>query len=107
MDGDKVLQRATSRQRADGWGWWNHKECCLAESVLVKKSLWAETRHYNERHHGKGPMDGVDGTVKNVVWQSLTVYYNERHHGKGPMDRLGGTFKNVVQATVTDQGEPH
>ena len=23
--------------------------------------------YYNERHHGKGPMDGVGGTVKNTV----------------------------------------
>ena len=23
---------------------------------------------YNERHHGKGPMDGVGGTVKNVMF---------------------------------------
>ena len=27
----------------------------------------------------------------NVKW-----YYNERHHGKGPMDGLGGTVKNIV-----------
>ena len=26
---------------------------------------------YNERHHGKGPMDGVGGTVKNVVFQDV------------------------------------
>ena len=23
--------------------------------------------NYNEEHHGKGPMDGVSGTIKNVV----------------------------------------
>ena len=28
--------------------------------------------------------------------QSLTCFYNERHHGKGPMDGVGGTVKNVV-----------
>ena len=28
---------------------------------------------------------------KHVVW-----CYNERHHGKGPMDSVGGTVKNVV-----------
>ena len=27
--------------------------------------------HYNEAHHGKGPMDGVGGTVKNVVFRNV------------------------------------
>ena len=27
--------------------------------------------HYNESHHGKGPMDSVGGTVKNVVFQKV------------------------------------
>ena len=27
--------------------------------------------HYNESHHGKGPMDGVGGTVKNVVFRNV------------------------------------
>ena len=26
----------------------------------------------------------------------ITWYYNERHHGKGPMDGIGGTIKNIV-----------
>ena len=26
------------------------------------------TRYYNEKHHGKGPMDGIGGCVKNVVY---------------------------------------
>ena len=25
--------------------------------------------HYNEAHHGKGPMDGVGGTIKRVVFE--------------------------------------
>ena len=37
-----------------------------ASTVLSNKSL---TWCYNERHHGKGPMDGVGGTVKNVVFR--------------------------------------
>ena len=24
--------------------------------------------HYNDDHHGKGPMDGVDGTIERVVF---------------------------------------
>ena len=40
----------------------------LAGTVLPKKSLkW----FYNERYHGKGPMDGVGGTVKNVVFRKV------------------------------------
>ena len=38
----------------------------LTSTVLSNKSL---TWCYNERHHGKGPMDGVGGTVKNVVFR--------------------------------------
>ena len=30
-------------------------------------------------------------------------YYNERHHGKGPMDGIGGTFKNKVYRDVMFQ----
>ena len=40
----------------------------LAGTVLPNKSLaW----FYNERHHGKGPMDGIGGTVKNVVFRKV------------------------------------
>ena len=27
---------------------------------------------------------------------TIQRYYNERHHGKGPMDRVGGTVKNMI-----------
>ena len=27
--------------------------------------------YYNERHHGKGPMDGICGTVKNLVFHDV------------------------------------
>ena len=27
--------------------------------------------HYNEAHHGKGPMDGIGGTVKNMVYRRV------------------------------------
>ena len=40
----------------------------LAGAMLPKKSL---TWCYNERHHGKGPMDGVGGTVKNAVYREV------------------------------------
>ena len=28
-------------------------------------------RYYNERHHGKGPMDGIEGLLKNVVFRAV------------------------------------
>ena len=40
----------------------------LAGNIFPDKSLsW----YYNERHHGKGPMDGVGGTIKNVIFQKV------------------------------------
>lgn len=27
--------------------------------------------HFNEAHHGKGPMDGIGGTIKNVVYRNV------------------------------------
>lgn len=27
--------------------------------------------HFNEAHHGKGPMDGIGGTIKNVVYRKV------------------------------------
>ena len=36
----------------------------LVNTVLPEKTLsW----HYNERHHGKGPIDGIGGMAKNVI----------------------------------------
>ena len=29
------------------------------------------TRYYNERHHGKGPMDGLGGCIKNIVYRAV------------------------------------
>ena len=40
----------------------------LAGTVLPNKSLMS---FYNEDHHEKGPMDGVGGTVKNVVFMKV------------------------------------
>ena len=38
----------------------------LASTLFLEKEIsW----FYNERHHGKGPMDGVDGIFKNVVFR--------------------------------------
>ena len=27
--------------------------------------------HYNETHHGKGPMDGIVGTIKSLVYRKV------------------------------------
>ena len=40
----------------------------LVGAILPNKS---PMRLHNERHHGKDPMDGVGGTVKNVVFQKV------------------------------------
>ena len=38
----------------------------LAGTIFLNKSLcW----FYNERHHGKGPMNGVSGTIKNAIFR--------------------------------------
>ena len=40
----------------------------LAGTIFWNKPLcW----FYNERHHDKGPMDGVGGTIKNVIFQKV------------------------------------
>ena len=40
----------------------------LSGTMFLNKSLcW----FYNERHHGKGPMDGVGGTIKNVFFRKV------------------------------------
>ena len=36
----------------------------------------------------------LTGTI--FLNKSLRWFYNERHHGKGRMDRVGGTFRNVI-----------
>ena len=37
----------------------------LAGTIMLQRPL---SPFYNERHHGKGLMDGVGGTVKNVIF---------------------------------------
>ena len=39
-------------------------------SILFPEN-YTVTRYYNERHHGKGPMDGVGGTVKNLTFRAV------------------------------------
>lgn len=39
-------------------------------------------------------LSGIDSSI------NLTWCYNERHHGKGPMDGVGGTLKNSIYRDV-------
>ena len=41
----------------------------LACAIFQEKHVW----YYNERHHGKGLMDGVGGTVKNVIFRKVKL----------------------------------
>ena len=56
---------------SDGIG--DQFRCCfvftlLAGTLLLNKSLmW----FYNDCHHGKGPMDGVGRTMKNIVFRKV------------------------------------
>ena len=33
--------------------------------------FFTESHQSNERHHGKGPMDGIEGLLKNVVFRAV------------------------------------
>ena len=58
----------------------------LAGTLFLEKEIsW----YYNERHHGKGPMDGVGGTLKNLVFRKVksgqtVVYTHQRTLQKLP-----------------------
>ena len=41
----------------------------LIKIQLEKNITW----HYNERGHGRGPMDGNEGTVKNLVFKKVKI----------------------------------
>ena len=38
--------------------------------ILFQKNVSLEW-HYNEAHHGKGPMDGINGTIKSLVYRKV------------------------------------
>lgn len=42
----------------------------LTVTVMLGRSLsW----FYNKRHHGKSPMDGVSGSMKNVIFRKIKL----------------------------------
>ena len=46
----------------------------LRNSDLVSCSSYYQPTdqwHYNEAHHGKGPMDGIGGTIKNMIFRQV------------------------------------
>ena len=40
-------------------------------NVTTVKVPWMVSWNYNERHHGKGPMDGLVGTLKRKVFNAV------------------------------------
>ena len=38
--------------------------------TIIQPGLHIEC-HYNEANHGKGPMDGIGGTIKNLVYRRV------------------------------------
>ena len=55
----------------------------FAGTLLLNKSLYW---FYNERHHGKGPMDGMSGTIKNATFQKVKSGQILVHTPKGFSD---------------------
>ena len=55
----------------------------FAGTLFLNKSLYW---FYNERHHGKGPMDGVGGTIKKVTFQKVKSGQIVAHTPKGFSD---------------------
>ena len=54
---------------------WSDGYCAKFRSCFVFRLLTKDlfdgvelTWNYNEKSHGKGPMDGVEGTVKNIIF---------------------------------------
>ena len=39
----------------------------LLEFATDHKLVW----YYNERHNGKGPMDGIGGTIKHLIFRDV------------------------------------
>ena len=55
---------------SDGCAGQFHSRYVLSLLLTLDKTVnlrW----YYNERHHGKGPMDGVGGTIKNRVYRDV------------------------------------
>ena len=55
---------------SDGCGAQFHSRFVFKSLSSYRADLITEW-NYNEAHHGKGPMDGIDGTIKNVVYQKV------------------------------------
>ena len=55
----------------------------FAGTLFLNKSLYW---FYNERNHGKGPMDDVGGTIKNVTFQNVKPGQIVVHTPKGFAD---------------------
>ena len=69
-----------------------------SKHVFPLTSLFPEsfnvTRYYNEGHHGKCPMDGIEGCVKSVVYRAVMA---QREVIKSPKE-----FPECAQKLVKD-----
>ena len=66
----------------------------LTGKMFLNKSLcW----FYKERHHSKGPMDGVGGTIKNVIFRKVKSGQTVVHTPK----ELSDTVMKFVLSIIT------
>ena len=74
----------------------------LSGTLLVDKSLsW----FYNERHHGKGPMDGVGGTLKNVVFRKVKSNKAVIHNPKEFAEAASEFVPSVITIYMPSESE--
>ena len=59
--------------------------------------------NYNEAHHGKGPMDGIGGTIKNVVYRKVKtgkVIFNSAEEFHEAANKFIPSIKSLFQTAV-------
>ena len=59
--------------------------------------------HYNEAHHGKGPMDGVGGTIKNLVFRGVK---SGKVFVRNPKEFVKAANEIVPSQTIEDLALP-
>lgn len=77
----------------------------LTKMFVGKEIIW----NYNERHHGKGPMDGLGGTVKNVIYRKVMsnmVTINNPKEFASSIEKFLPTIATVYLPSSNIQDEP-
>lgn len=62
--------------------------------------------HFNEAHHGKGPMDGIGGTIKNVVYRNVKcgkVLVNSAQEFCNAANKLVPSITSLFQTDLMDE----